>query len=136
MHEFGTNLGIAYQIYDDCIDIFGQERQAGKSLGTDMKKGKLTLPFLLLLQHTSAADRRELGEMIFRNEPSEHTRLLNLAMGNGVVAESLTTIDRFIARAEASLGHLPSNVYSRTLSALPGFIADKSRLLLKEEVAA
>ena len=42
MHEFGINLGIAYQIYDDCLDIFGQERQAGKSLGTDMKKGKLT----------------------------------------------------------------------------------------------
>ena len=101
-----------------------------------MKKGKLTLPFLLLLRHTTAADRREVGEMIFRNEPSEHGRLLNLVMGNGVVAESLTTIDRFIARAEASLVDLPSNIYSRTLSALPAFIADKSRLLLKEEVAA
>src|SRR6059036_1801970 len=32
MREFGSNLGIAYQIYDDCVDIFGQERQAGKSL--------------------------------------------------------------------------------------------------------
>jgi octaprenyl-diphosphate synthase len=136
MNEFGTNLGIAYQIYDDCIDIFGQERQAGKSLGTDMKKGKLTLPFLLLLQHTNAANRRELGEMIFRNEPTEHARLLHLALGNGVVAESLVTIDQFIARAEASLADLTSTIYSQTLSALPGFIAEKSRLLLKEEFAA
>ena len=42
LREFGTNLGIAYQIYDDCVDILGQERKAGKSLGTDVKKGKLT----------------------------------------------------------------------------------------------
>ena len=136
MNEFGTNLGIAYQIYDDCVDIFGQERQAGKSLGTDMKKGKLTLPFLLLLQHTNAADRRGLGEAIFRNDPTEHMRLLRLALGNGVVAESLLTIDRFIARAEASLIDLPSNIYSQTLLAFPSFIAEKSRRLLKEEVAA
>jgi len=136
MREFGTNLGIAYQIYDDCVDIFGQERQAGKSLGTDMKKGKLTLPFLLLLQHTNAADRRELGEMIFRNEPTEHARLLRLAMGNGVVAESLLTIDRFLAAAERTIADISANVYCRTLSALPNFVADKSRLLLKEEVAA
>jgi len=136
MHEFGTNLGIAYQIYDDCVDIFGQERQAGKSLGTDMKKGKLTLPFLLLLHHTSAAERRGLGEAIFRNDPTEHMRLLHLALGNGVVAESLLTIDRFIARAEASLIDLPSNIYSQTLLASRVSSPKKSRLLLKEEVAA
>lgn len=136
MREFGTNLGIAYQIYDDCVDIFGQERQAGKSLGTDMKTGKLTLPFLLLLQHTDATDRRELGEMIFRNEPSERSRLLRLAMGNGVVAESLLTIDRFIAAAEATLTDSSANVYSQTLSALPSFVACRSRRLLKEGVAA
>ena len=68
MHEFGTDLGIAYQIFDDCVDIFGQEGQAGKSLGTDMKKGKLTLPLLLLLQHTNATDRCDLAQTIFRNE--------------------------------------------------------------------
>ena len=134
--EFGSNLGIAYQIYDDCVDIFGQERQAGKSLGTDMKKGKLTLPFLLLLQHADAANRQELGEMIFRDEPSARTRLMSLVMSNGVVSESLLTIDKYISRAEANLAGLPANAYSKTLGSLLLFIAEKSRLLLKEEAAA
>ncbi|MGD0650286.1 MAG: polyprenyl synthetase family protein [Verrucomicrobiia bacterium] len=136
LHEFGSNLGIAYQIYDDCLDIFGQERQAGKSLGTDVKKGKLTLPYLLLLQHAGASSRQELGEMIFRDEPSARTKLLSLVMGNGVMTESLLTIDKYIAQAEANLADLPSNVYSKTLSDLLGFIAGKSKLLLKEEIAA
>src|ERR1035438_9082554 len=81
LNEFGTNLGIAYQIYDDCVDIFGQERQAGKSLGTDMKKGKLTLPFLLLLQHVGSESRQELGEMILRNGQQEQQHLLRLVLG-------------------------------------------------------
>jgi octaprenyl-diphosphate synthase len=136
MREFGSNLGIAYQIYDDCVDILGQERQAGKSLGTDMKKGKLTLPWLLLLQHTRPEGRQEIGELIFRGEPSERAKLLSLVNGNGVLPESLATVQKYIARAEASLADLPAGVHLRILDGLLNFISGKARLLLKEEVAA
>jgi octaprenyl-diphosphate synthase len=135
MNEFGTNLGIAYQIYDDCVDIFGQERQAGKSLGTDMKKGKLTLPFLLLLQHVGSQSRQELGAMILRNGQQEQQDLLRLVLGNGVVGESLATIDTYISRARMNLAALPSNVYTKTLAALTDYLSGQSRSLLKETAA-
>ena len=136
LYEFGANLGIAYQIYDDCVDIFGQERQAGKSLGTDVKKGKLTLPFLLLLQHVNSDKREELGAMIFRNSQQEQQHLLRLVLGNGVVGESLAAIDTYISRAQDGLTALPSNTYSRTLSALTTYLSDQSRRLLKEAAPA
>jgi len=136
MHDFGTNLGIAYQIYDDCVDIVGQERQAGKSLGTDMKKGKLTLPFLLLLQHAGVEKRQELGAMIFRSDEQEQQRLLQLALGNGVMGESLATIDKYITRAQKNLSVLPDNVYSKTLGLLTEYLSGQSRSLLREAVAA
>ncbi len=136
VREFGANLGIAYQIYDDCLDIFGQERQVGKSLGTDMKKGKLTLPFLLLLQHVGSDSREELGAMIFRNSRQEQQYLLKLVLGNGVIGESLATIDAYVSRARGNLADLPSNVYARALGALTGYLSDQSRLLLKEVAAA
>jgi len=132
MRDFGINLGIAYQVYDDCLDIFGQERQAGKSLGTDMKKGKLTLPFLLLLQHMGSDRREELGAMIFHNSQEEQQRLLKLALGNGVIEESLATIDAYVARARNNLAGLPANAYTKTLGTLTGYLSDQSRLLLKE----
>jgi octaprenyl-diphosphate synthase len=132
MQEFGNHLGIAYQVYDDCLDIFGQERQAGKSLGTDMKKGKLTLPFLLLLQHMGSERREELSAMFFHNSQQKQQRLLNLALGNGVIGESLATIDAYIARARSNLVDLPANVYTNALGTLTGYLADQSRLLLKE----
>src|SRR5438105_2422371 len=48
LRQFGLAFGTAYQVYDDCVDLFGSEAAAGKSLGTDLAKGKLTLPVLLL----------------------------------------------------------------------------------------
>jgi octaprenyl-diphosphate synthase len=44
---FGRHLGIAYQIYDDLIDLLQDDAKAGKTLGTDAASGKLTLPMLL-----------------------------------------------------------------------------------------
>ena len=134
MRDFGANFGIAYQIYDDCLDIFGQEQQAGKSLGTDIKKGKLTLPFLLLLQDVSPDRREELGAMIFRNDRQEQQHLLKLVLGNGVVVESLATIDTYISRARVGLATAPSNVYTKTLAALADYLSNQGRLLFKESV--
>ncbi|MEI6085315.1 MAG: polyprenyl synthetase family protein [Verrucomicrobiota bacterium] len=137
MREFGSNLGIAYQIYDDCVDIFGQERQAGKSLGTDMKNGKLTLPWLLLLQHTNPENRPGVAELIFRGNADDRARLLALVTGNGVLSESLAMVEKYITRAENNLADLPANAHTQTLSSLLNFIATKTQLLLKkEEVAA
>jgi octaprenyl-diphosphate synthase len=136
MYEFGTNLGIAYQIYDDCVDIFGQERQAGKSLGTDMKTGKLTLPFLLLLQHVGSNSREELGAMILRNGQHEQQHLLRLVLGNGVVSESLAAIDKYIACAQENLSSLPSNIYTTTLATLTEYLTEQGRSLLREPARA
>ena len=55
--HFGHHLGIAYQIYDDLADFVGEESRIGKTLGTDLATGKLTLPLMLLLEQVSAEER-------------------------------------------------------------------------------
>lgn len=50
LKQIGDLLGISYQIYDDCLDISGLDEAAGKTLGTDSEKGKLTLPIFLLME--------------------------------------------------------------------------------------
>lgn len=47
---FGRHVGIAYQIFDDLVDLYADESMIGKTLGTDLDKGKFTLPLLLLLE--------------------------------------------------------------------------------------
>src|SRR5262249_19131256 len=64
LRKFGLALGTAYQIYDDCLDLFGSEVATGKSLGTDLAKGKLTLPILLLIERASTVERTRLENLM------------------------------------------------------------------------
>lgn len=62
--EFGRRLGIAYQIYDDLVDFFGEENRIGKTLGTDLAGGKITLPVLVLLDRLPPREKGELLDEI------------------------------------------------------------------------
>jgi len=57
---FGRHLGVAYQIFDDLVDLYADESMIGKTLGTDLEKGKFTLPLLLLLEKLPEATRDDL----------------------------------------------------------------------------
>lgn len=46
--KMGRELGIAFQIVDDCLDLAGDEGEVGKSLGTDLSSGKMTMPLIAL----------------------------------------------------------------------------------------
>ncbi|MDR0902995.1 MAG: polyprenyl synthetase family protein [Opitutaceae bacterium] len=59
--EFGRRLGVAYQIYDDLADFFGDEQRIGKTLGTDLASGKITLPLLVLLDRLPTGGANDAG---------------------------------------------------------------------------
>ena len=62
--EFGLSLGICYQVFDDLIDTFEKPENSDKSLGSDLKTGKMTLPFILLRQAVSLNERLWLDNFI------------------------------------------------------------------------
>ena len=68
-------MGIAFQIADDVLDIWGEERVTGKSLGTDLEKQKLTLPIIHLLRESKAADAAVIRGLITDLDPELRRRL-------------------------------------------------------------
>jgi len=87
--RFGHRLGIAYQIFDDLVDFVGEERRVGKTLGTDLATGKLTLPLMLLLEGVPAAERGEI-EAAFRGGQTyglaaSRQRMQELGIADGVI---------------------------------------------------
>jgi octaprenyl-diphosphate synthase len=62
--QYARHLGIAFQITDDILDLVGDERVTGKSLGTDLLKQKATLPLIRLLSQTGGSQRSELVAML------------------------------------------------------------------------
>jgi octaprenyl-diphosphate synthase len=53
--RFGRGVGLAFQIADDLLDLIGDEKTTGKSLGTDLDQLKMTLPLIHLLREAPEA---------------------------------------------------------------------------------
>jgi len=115
---FGLRLGTAYQIYDDCLDLAGNEAEAGKTLGSDLRKGKLTLPILHLLQTSDSAERHQLSEIILRGEDADHRMLVERAVERGALKAAVATGRKMLREAHAQLPVVPQNKYGDALAAL------------------
>lgn len=70
MHEFGINLGIAFQIRDDLLD-YEKKNLAGKPTGNDLKEKKITLPLIYVLNKTDKNKKREILRTIKRHHKNE-----------------------------------------------------------------
>lgn len=124
LKQYGLRLGTAYQIYDDCVDLAGDEGTTGKTLGTDLRKGKLTLPILIMLRSTPAADRERCSELILKGDSDEIMRRLRTRAGEGPLRESIATARVLVAEAEAQLEALPSGSDTDSLLALASSIRE------------
>ncbi len=118
LKNYGAQIGTAYQIYDDCLDIAGNEAETGKTLGTDLRKGKLTLPILGLLESASDLDLELCAALVLEGKLEQVTALLENAPTNGALGSAIDTALRFIAAAEAELSALGSNRYVDALFGL------------------
>jgi octaprenyl-diphosphate synthase len=115
LRDFGRKIGGAYQIYDDCLDVAGNEAEIGKTLGTDLRKGKMTLPVLMLLRSAPSDERERYCELIVDEKSSAITKLLKIDAANGALKASLDAGDESVRDAQAELHSLPANPYRDSL---------------------
>ncbi|MEO6871084.1 MAG: polyprenyl synthetase family protein [Chthoniobacterales bacterium] len=118
LRNYGAHIGTAYQIYDDCLDVAGNETETGKTLGTDLRKGKLTLPVLALLESASTFDRERAATLVLEGKLEEVTALLESAPAEGGLSAAITTALDFISQAETELASLAPNDYVDALFGL------------------
>ena len=111
---FGKALGRAFQIADDLLDLTGDESHAGKTLGTDLDQGKLTLPLIHALNSKSKVEAEELRGWLRSNEPGRRKRIADYLIGSGSLVYAKKAADEQVRIARAALQIVP-NSESRTL---------------------
>jgi octaprenyl-diphosphate synthase len=109
LRQFGLAFGTAYQVYDDCVDVFGSETSAGKSLGTDLAKGKLTLPVLLAWERADAKDRSRLQALIDSWENGALGPMSELLAKYETLDSSLQVIEEYLKQGRDILERLPGS---------------------------
>jgi octaprenyl-diphosphate synthase len=129
LREFGAAFGTAYQVYDDCVDLFGSEAEAGKSLGTDLAKGKLTWPLLLAWERASASDRAQLETMIENWKPQNFSAVHELLARYETFEPSLEVIAKFLEQSRRALKTLPESDGRAGLFNLADFLAQQTGAL-------
>jgi octaprenyl-diphosphate synthase len=129
LRRFGLAFGTAYQVYDDCVDLFGSEAVAGKSLGTDLAKGKLTLPVLLLWERADAADRERLRELVEGWQSGSLSHLEKLLAKYEALGASLEIIHQYLEEARQTLLGLPASNGRAGLLGLAQYLARQADAL-------
>ena len=124
---FAREVGVAFQIMDDCLDLMGTEAEMGKSLGTDLTKGKPTLPIIRLLATVPPAKRDELRHFLFENGHPEHRREVHsLLVRHGAIEYALTQARELVARARGRIRSLGAFPHSEVLESLADYVLQRS----------
>jgi octaprenyl-diphosphate synthase len=116
--RFGRGLGLAFQIADDLLDLVGEERTTGKSLGTDLEQQKMTLPLIRLLGTAPAPAASRLRQLLAA--PGNHKRetLRPFLDDSDAVAYATRRAREFAVRARCELECLPPSPCRTVLEAL------------------
>ncbi|HXT11480.1 MAG TPA: polyprenyl synthetase family protein [Candidatus Angelobacter sp.] len=123
LRRFGLAFGTAYQVWDDCVDLFGTEAAAGKSLGTDLAKGKLTLPMLLLWERATGPDRSRLEALVQNARNGALSEVGALLSKYQTLAPSLKSVHNYLETARQALCELPESRGRESLLAVTEFLA-------------
>ncbi len=122
---YGADLGVAFQIADDLLDLLGSEDKTGKSLGTDLDKQKPTLPLIRLLGQAGAEDRREVLSLLSRSGNHRREALRSWFTRYDAVSYARQKAEWFIERAKSRLAVLAPSEFRDSLELLATFVVER-----------
>lgn len=116
LSEYGRNIGMAFQVVDDLLDVSGEADVVGKPTGNDLAAGVITLPVIHLLKQEGVGER---ARRLLRDTPFSRNQIdevLALVRQNGAIEYSREVAATFARRAQEHLRTLPESAGRDMLS--------------------
>lgn len=126
---YGRDLGMAFQIADDLLDLGGEERLLGKALGNDIREGRLTLPFIHAMR-VAGSEEREWIEDAFREGRLGHgdlVRMREVVARNGGTRYSLEKAQAYVSACKERLRSLRESSCRESLASLADYVLSRAR---------
>ena len=129
LRDYGFNLGIAFQIVDDLLDVTGDATALGKPVGGDLREGKMTLPLIHLLQQNEELGGRIVRDIISSKTvvPGQWEELLRALKDHRSIDYAYRRATEFAERAKKPLYAFPPSPEREALLALPDYILSRDR---------
>ncbi|HTZ60811.1 MAG TPA: polyprenyl synthetase family protein [Acidobacteriaceae bacterium] len=129
MGEYGRNLGIAFQIVDDVLDLTATEQVLGKPVASDLREGKATLAIVHTLENGKSHEQEAIGKVLddLSFERTSHQEVLNILDRNGSMQYALNSAFQYAEVARAAIAGLPESDYKRALLWMPDFVVARDK---------
>jgi octaprenyl-diphosphate synthase len=126
MERYGRYLGLAFQIADDVLDLVGNERKTGKSLGSDLQKQKLTLPLIRLLKRSTEREATEIRQLLLHPDETTRERLTPYFEKSDALQYTHQRALRLAQDARQQLDVLPNSRAKRILAEIAEFAVQRT----------
>jgi octaprenyl-diphosphate synthase len=125
MHDYGLQLGFAFQIADDVLDYTADGDALGKNLGDDLAEGKCTLPLIHALAHSDAATRERMREAVRAGDVDAMPTILRAIRATGGLDYCAMRAHERADRAAAALHGLPDSPWLQALHGLARYAIER-----------
>jgi len=125
--DYGINLGMAFQIVDDILDVVGDASRLGKPAGTDVREGNVTLVMIHALNDGSTIDVRLLERLISKRKKqnADVQRALALLRASGAVETARRDAEAYGQQAKKSLDILADSEAKRNMIRLVDYVLSR-----------
>ena len=126
--DLAEHAALAFQLKDDLLGMMGSEDELGKPVGSDLKRGKKTVLFLVTLQRLNDSQRNEMIEILGKSDiqPQDVQQARKLILKSGAVDEVETEIRDLTNKSRILLSYFPENHYRKLLSEWLNVIIDRA----------
>ena len=121
LHDYGLNLGYAFQIADDVLDYASDAQTLGKNLGDDLAEGKATLPLIHAMAHADDTVRNRLRSAIEHGDTDALPDVVAAIQSSGGLDYSRSRADEYAQAARGALAGLEDNAYVAALRGLADY---------------
>lgn len=126
LKEYGLNLGVAFQIADDYLDLAGDQECLGKAPGQDIKIGELTLPVLNLLESAEEEERKELRKLLnSKRTRASLKKIKSRLIGSDAAHRTKETALSYVTLAKEKINPLSNSLYKESLLNLADFVMER-----------
>jgi octaprenyl-diphosphate synthase len=122
LSRYGHHLGMAFQITDDLLDMLGTSKAAGKTLGTDLTQGKLTLPVIHWVQQEP--EKKE-ARMALLTQGCNPQQLVDEMTQSGSIEFAFSQVHSHLSQAKETLGEFPASPARTSLGMLADYVAGR-----------
>ena len=123
---YGRSLGIAFQLVDDLLDYAGETDVLGKTVGNDLREGKMTLPLIFLMSHCDESIRKTIRECIENHDEASLPFILEAVKASDALDYTARKAQDAANDAAQALSCLRDSQYKETLIKLSTFSAERN----------